>query len=375
MDRKILLSFFCSSLLFSALSFADPPKGDCCGMIVSSYLDGSYNYLVRSNKYISGDFNRVFDLDEDGFTLQQAALTVAKQPTEGFGGLADVILGRDALSTASFGYDPDIGIEDIGLDVLQLYGQYAKGVTTLLAGKFVTLVGIETVDPTTNTNFSRGLLFAQTPDTHTGVRGTFAVSDKLKVIFGLDDGWDNIRDWSRGITVEWGIAYNPSSKLSLSAQGYSGEERVVPHTATGPKGWRNLIDLIASYNVNDHLTLAANYDYGTQQNALILSGDTAEAVWQGLATYFNYKFNDLWRVSLRGEIFDDRNGYRTGVPQTLKEITFTVGYSLLKGLELRAETRHDFSNVASFLDREGFGVNENQQSFALECVYKFANRT
>lgn len=357
------------------LTLAEEKNSDkCCGVVISGYLDGSYNYLERSNRFISNDFNRVFDLEEHGFTLQQAALTVAQQPAQGWGGLVNVLFGRDALTTASFGYNPDIGIGQNGFDILQVYGQFAHGSFTIMMGKFVTLVGVEVVDPTADTNFSRGLLFANTPDTHTGVRGIYAWSDKLKFTLGFNDGWDNIRDLSRGVTTEWGIAYTPNTTLSLSAQGYSGEERVFPRTATGPKGWRNLIDLIATYNFNDNLSLSLNYDYGTQSRAFLATqNNTDDAIWQGIAAYFNYKLSNTWRLSLRGEDFEDRNGYRTGVAQTLKEITLTIAYMPIKSIELRAETRHDFSNVASFLDRNGIDASKNQQSYAIEGIYKFNN--
>ena len=95
------------------------------------------------------------------------------------------------------------------------------------------------------------------------------------------------------------------------------------------------------------------------------------AVWQGIAGYANYKFNDCWRISLRGEIFDDENGYRTGVRQNWREATLTVGYAPIKALEFRAETRHDFSNVNSFLSASGGSTRNYQQSYALEGVLKF----
>jgi hypothetical protein len=370
--QKIACSLMSISLLLPVFAYAEEATTNkWFGATITGYIDGSYNYLQESNQFVSGNFDRVFDLQENGFTLQQAALTVAKQPSQGFGGLVNVILGRDALSTAAFGYDPDIGIENIGFDVLQIYLQYAQGPILVIAGKFVTLVGTEVIDPTANTNFSRGLLFAQTPDTHLGLRATYTLNDKLKFNLGFNDGWDNIRDFSRGVTTEWGIAYTPCAKIALSAQGYSGEERVISHTATGSKGWRNLIDLIATYNIDKHLTLAANYDYGNQKNVFVDNEEQENVFWQGLATYINYKFNDLWRFSVRTEIFEDPDGYRTGIAQTLKEITFTVGYAVIKNAELRAETRRDFSNVAAFLERDGSGASKTQQSYAVEAFYKF----
>jgi len=361
-------------LTMPGLVFADtPPKDPCCGVKIFGYIDGSYNYLESDNQFISGNYDRAFDIQEDGFTLQQAALSLAYQPDKGLGGLINVILGRDALATASYGYD-FLESDHIGFDILQVYGQYAIGKFTFLAGKFVTIVGVEGIDPTGDTNFSRSLLFAfATPDTHTGFRGTYAWNDKLKFILGINDGWDNIRDFSRGPTFEYGISYNPCSKLALSAQGYLGEERVVSHTASGPKGARHLLDLTASYNATDKLTIAANFDYGTQNNAFLVTGENGNASWIGLAAYLNYKFNDTWRISLRGEDFDDRNGYRTGVEQTIKELTFTIGFAPIKNVELRGETRRDFSNVYSYVDRDSGNPRKIQQSYAIEGIYKFSN--
>lgn len=57
--------------------------------------------------------------------------------------------------------------------------------------------------------------------------------------------------------------------------------------------------------------------------------------------------------------------------QRWNEITLTVGYALLKNFELRAETRHDFSNVSSFINKNGVSTSNNQQSYAIEAVAKF----
>ena len=74
---------------------------------------------------------------------------------------------------------------------------------------------------------------------------------------------------------------------------------------------------------------------------------------------------------MRGEIFSDRNGYRTGVAQTWDELTVTLSYFPIKNLEFRAETRRDFSNLSSFLNKNGITTSHNQQSFALEGIFRF----
>ena len=56
--------------------------------------------------------------------------------------------------------------------------------------------------------------------------------------------------------------------------------------------------------------------------------------------------------------------------QNWREATITIGYAPIKDLELRTEIRHDFSNQNAFVEKNGIDVSNNQQSFALEVVYK-----
>lgn len=340
----------------------------------SGYLDGSYNYLVKSNHFISGDNARVFDLEPNGFTLQQAAITIAKQPTQGFGFLFNPILGRDAGLIASYGFQPttEFDSQTFAIDFTQVYLQYAIGSLTIIGGRFVTLSGAEVIDPTQDTNFSRSILFGYAePTTHTGVRGTYAVNDKFNLIAGINNGWDNIRDWSRRKTIELSANYKVTPKLSIAAVVYSGQERATPFTAIGPEGTRNLFDFVLTLNATDKLIFIVNYDYAWQTKAITPENTFDRAIWQGIAGYLNYIFNTKWQASLRGEIFNDPDGFRTGVRQAWKEATLTVGYSPCKAVEIRAETRHDFSNVNSFVNSNGVSVSHNQQSYALEGIYKF----
>jgi len=375
--HKLYLFLIGLGLTFPTFALADgapttPPAAQS-NFKYSGYVDGSYNYLVRSNQFTSGTFDRVYDLEQNGFTLQQAAGTFAYQPTTGFGGLFNVILGRDANTTAPYGWDPYFGSQKLAIDPLQAYLQYAIGSFTIIGGRYTELAGAEVVDPTQDTNFSRSILYGYAePTTVLGLRGTYVINDKITVIGGINNGWDNIRDTSRRKTIELSTTYTPCSLFSLAATLYSGGQRATDRTATGPESIRNLFDLVATWNATDKLTVIGNYDYGNQTLATLPANNVADAVWQGIAGYANYKFNDLWQTSFRGEIFSDRNGYRTGVAQSWKELTVSLGYTPLKNLEIRAETRHDFSNVNAFLDSNGHGTNNNQQSYALEAFYKFA---
>lgn len=366
--KKIFITIF--SLFFSSSAMSDNSRN----LDISAFLDGSYNYLLRSNQFTSGINDRVFDLNQNGFTLQQATIIIADQPKEGFGGLVSVISGHDAFETASYGMNPNVFDNgEIGLDLTQLYIQYSQSTLTFKAGKFLTLAGKEIVYPTRDTNFSRSILFGYTtPVTLTGVRANYKVNHALNLILGVNNGWDNIRDTSRHKTIESGILYFPNSLFSFSLNGLSGQERAAQTpTDMGPIGGRNMIDFFATVNVTDQLSLVVNYDYGVQSTAQLSDGKLGEARWQGIAGYINYNFTKEWLTSFRAEIFDDYQGYRTGVAQVWKELTLTLGYIPIHNLEFRAEVRHDFSNQNAFENKNHLGSSNNQQSFALEAFYQF----
>ncbi len=357
-------------LSYSSLGWAASSDN---GFSFSGYIEPSYNYLTRSNHFTSGIHDRVFDLETKGFTLQQAAITLAKQPTQGFGALLNLILGRDANTLSPAGINPDyFGLQNVGLTATQAYLQYAVGAFKILGGKYNCSMGEENYNPTTDSNFSRSILdgYAE-PSTFIGIEGKYTVNDKLSLSADVNNGWDTIQYTGRQKTVEVSAAYTPNSKASLSITGITGVQPITDGASSGPTGRRNALDLIGAVNATDKLSLSVNYDYGMQSKAALPTGQAGKAFWQGLAGYVNYQWTDKWQSSLRGEVFSDRKGYRTGVQQTWKEVTFTLAYSLLKKLQLRAETRHDFSNVKAFVTLNGVSANTNQQSFALEGLYQF----
>lgn len=294
------------------------------------------------------------------------------------------MVGRDAIVSNAYGMGTWTDSPDFGVDLTQAYLRFATSPSfTVDFGKFVTINGAETIAPITDTNFSRSILFGYGgPFTALGARATYQANDKLKLIAGLNDGWDSIRDFSRDKTLELGAAYVFNPYFTLALAGYNGEQRIVDRTSTGPTGSRTLVDVVATVTPNDKLTFIANYDYAWQTQAALADGTVGRALWNGIAGYINYSANDWWRYSLRGEVFNDSQGFRTGVAQVWRELTFTIGYipPRIKNMEIRGEVRRDLSNVASFAISNGSCAfwtangpcaRDYQQSVALEVFYKF----
>jgi len=350
------------------------------GITVNGWLDASYQYLNGEGMFTSNVANRVFDYRPNSFTLHQAALTVAYQPKEGFGALVNVIAGQDADVFAPYDINPGAHSK---FDLPQAYVQYATGGLTVIAGRFVTLAGTETIDPRTNSNFSRSILFGYAiPFTHTGLRATYAVNDKLSLILGINNGWDALKDTNNSKTVEASMALTPIKAVSLLVTGYFGNERVGGLVGSGPQGTRTLIDVVGSWSINDAWSVGLNYDWGRQDGARdsgLTADNAASPTWDGIAGYLNYQFSEKWRASLRGEHFDDKDGYRTGIKQTWDEGTLTLGYAPVKNAELRLEGRYDKSNKDTFLRSYAMNAetmaytdtSNNQGSIGIEALYKF----
>lgn len=404
MHKKTKLAGLLALLLAPGLAFAQAPAAapekegpiTFWGLELTGYLDVAYSHLSGRGAFNTtpagpgvtvGGPNRVFDYNRNSFNLHQAAVTVSKQPKEGFGGLLNVTIGKDADVIASYKTDPSDGsgcnlatglsatgsCERDKFDVTQAFLQYAIGPVTIMGGKFVTLSGAEVINSTANTNYSRSILFGYAiPFSHTGVRVAYAATDTLTLTGGVNNGWDTLKDTNSDKTLELGVTFAPMKQFTIGAQAYSGKERVGGLINTGPEGTRTLLDLVATFNATDKLTFIVNYDYATQDNTAAATPlGAAKAKWQGWAGYINYQINDQWRVSLRGEYFDDQDGYRTGVVQKWKEATLTVGYAPIKNLELRAEVRGDRSNVPAFIDSNNVTASKDQSSYALQAIYKF----
>ncbi|MGC2049038.1 MAG: outer membrane beta-barrel protein [Gallionella sp.] len=333
---------------------------DASGVSINGYLDVAYSYLSGTGAFTSGTANRVFDTEPNSFNLHQAAITLAKQPKEGFGGLVNLTLGKDAGAIKSYGQTSN------DFDVTQAFVQNSVGSVTVIAGKFVTASGAEVINSTANANYSRSILFGYAiPFTHTGLRATYAANDQLSLIAGLNNGWDQAKDANKQKTLELGVSYMPVKTFMLTVIDYSGREQFASNVDP-VGGQRNLLDIVATLNATDQLTFVLNYDNGTQENDSTL----IKAKWSGVAGYANYKMNDQWLVSLRAESLDDKDGYRTGVVQKWKEATLTLGYMPTQSVQLRAEVRADSSDQLSFIGSDGL-AKKSQNSMGLEAIYKF----
>lgn len=373
------ISSFAAAVLLPSLGAvavaADPPTAPPAPA-APSLTDVLATSGVTATGYVSAAYEnfsgvptfREFDLDKNSFSLHQASLQVAYQPKEGFGGVVQLMAGDDAsvINKAE-------GSSASDFEILQGYAQYAKGQWTLIGGKFLTLVGAEVIAPTGNTNISRSLTFFTEPLTHTGLRATYAATDQINLILGVNNGWNVVSDNNTSKTLEFGASLTPSKMWSFALQGYVGKEPV----SSTQDGTRSIVDFVGTWNATDALTVILNYDWGRQENLPVDdSTATSSGSWTTGALYVNYTFAPTWRVSLRAELLDDKDGFQTGTVQKVKEGTVTLGWMPAKNFELRLEGRYDKSNQATFVksvavDSVAATYRDDQSSVEVEGLFKF----
>jgi Putative beta-barrel porin-2, OmpL-like. bbp2 len=347
---------------------------DASGISLTGYLDMAYSSMDTTGLFVGATGpvvggmagnSRIFDTqgavagkNYSGFTLHQAAFTLAKQPKEGVGGVVNVTAGEDAPTIASN------GLSTTNADLTQAYVSYATGGLTVIGGKFATLAGAELITSPSNSEYSRAWMFGWGPYTHTGVRATYVINDKVSVIAGVNNGFDQVYATTGTRTTELSLVLAPVSMFTLAVTNYHGKENATL------AGTRNYTDVLATLNATDKLNFVADYANATQDGATLATGAIGKAKWKALALYANYQLTDAWKLSYRHEGFNDPDGYRSGIAQNLKSNTVDVGYQVAKALTLRLEARWDNSNVASFQKADGTGTN-NQTSYALESIYQF----
>ena len=317
----------------------------------------------HSNGY--GTYHQ-FDNKHDSFQIDQAALTLAYQPKEGFGALVNVAAGEDMkILNAAEGSNPNT------FDIVQGFVQYATGPLTVIGGKFVTLAGAEVIAPTGNTNFSRSLLFYAEPLTHTGIRATYAASDTRQRHCGRQQ-WVElfvVADFRR---EDRGVGHRMDAEQAVLVDG-PGLCRQGSHAFDAQ---RTLVDAVATYNATAALTFILSYDWGKQEQHA--AGSSGPEAWNGAAFYTNYRVQrSVARVGATR--IPGRQGwirYCDAVfAQTLKEGTVTFGYDPVKSFELRLEARYDKSTQPTFVrsinEADANPLADSQTGLALQGVYKF----
>jgi hypothetical protein len=331
---------------------------------VNGFVDTTFNWNFNDPKAPRENRLRIFDRPANTFSLNLVEISLEKKAAElnSAGFRLDLDAGRDVPFFRAAGFDA--GDFDLKQAFVAYKAPLGEGLTVTF-GKFVTLLGAEVIEAPNNFNISRSFLFGfAIPFTHTGMLLNYPVTDIVDLTVGVVNGWDNLDDNNNAKTGIGRVGFNIADNLTIGLAGIYGAEQA---DRDGPKRW--VIDFVTTFKPLEPLTLVLNYDYGREEEAVVLDTGLSDGEWQGVELIGQYAFTEKFAVAVRGEFFSDNDGARTGRAQDLWETTLTLSYKWVKHFETRLEYRHDQSNVESF-DRDGKPTN-SQDTLATEFIFRF----
>lgn len=365
--RKLGLVVFCAMVALTATAFAEEAKPaglnpddvkKALGM--SIYLQGGYTYNDKASTGEKNDL-RVFDQKAASFGLDLAELVFSKDPAVGMIGYkVKVSAGETAKYIHSTGLVSSAA--DDPFDITEGYLSYVAPLGKGLRfdyGKMVTYHGAEVIEAIDNPNYSRSFLFNYAiPFTQTGLKMSYTFTDVVSASVHVVNGWDNSTDNNTAKTIGLSIYVAPVEMFSAYINYMQG-----PEQADNTRDNRSLLDIVATIKPIKPLSIILNYDNAKED----MGAGASDVKWNGFAAIVKYDINDMYSISVRGESFDDKDGFRTGTAQKLTEVTVTPEIRLANGIILRPEYRHDSSNKESFDN----GTKKSQDTIALGAMYRW----
>ena len=332
---------------------------------VVGFVDAYYSYRFQPSSSSADAQLRNFDTKHNQFSFNLAEIALERRPT--------------AQSRLGFRLDFNVGPATDMVHAAEPAGSgqfrnLQQGYVTYLAplgrglqidvGKMVTPLGAEVIETKDNWNYSRSLLFALAiPYYHMGARLTYAFGDRFAIAGLIVNGWNDVVENNDRKTFGVQATFKPTSKLSI-VQGYM----VGPEQTDDDEDIRQVSDTIVTYAAVPWLSLMANYDIGRDRV------DGAPVQWQGVALYARVTATSWWAISPRLEWYDDRDGFTTGVAQTIRGGTLTSEFKVDDQLFTRIEYRRDVSNRPFFAYGSSSVKPQTTLTVGLYYVFSSAQR-
>lgn len=344
--RRSILCAMCTLWVAAAVPMQGTPDVE-----VSGLLDVYAGYNFNNPPAGAGNQNtvRAFDQRSGSLSLSLLEVTLKSNPDPvGF------------TLTLTTGKTADLVHYNLGEDRFRLFQQAyistQAGTWTIDLGKFVTALGAEVIESRANDNYSRSLPFQfAIPLYHAGLRASTNLGSGWGLQAMLVNGWDVTEDNNGKKSLHLGISYS-GQRLSFVQNVFTGDESVAD-----PGGARTVWDTVVFYTVGAD-KYGLNFDYGRDQSA--------NAKWLGYAVYYRRALPRGRALALRYSVFEDTDGFRTGVVQKLNECTITYEYPVGSSTS-RFEVRFDSSNQPFFLDGSGAATKKQQVTVTYAQVFHF----
>jgi len=213
------------------------------------------------------------------------------------------------------------------------------------AGFFATHIGTESFLPKNNLLSSTAVATYNEPFFQAGARLAWQASEKVYAEFWAVNGYNFFMDINRSKSFGGLLNVQLSERVSLTYTNLFGNE--APQGA-GITQFRTYQNLYLNAEVGEKVVLVIGGDLGTQGNSDLADPTAGATMFNALATV-RYFFTDQLSTTARFEIFQDRQGFISGLLPTTGEglngleltgYTWGWEYRPMPEAFIRAETRY-----------------------------------
>ncbi|MFC6191925.1 porin [Dyadobacter subterraneus] len=356
----------------------------------SGYLDSYYmaNFNKPASRSNLGQANaRVFDIKSGEFQLGlvQAKAVYTNSKSEA---VVDLTFGPNA-NLGNYGNFPF----STALAIKQAYFTYKfTDKFSMTAGQFGTHIGYEVIDAPANFNYSLSNLFNNGPFYHTGVKATYAFTDKVSLMAGVVNNVDGLGDNNRKKGIISQLFISPVSGWNVYLNFINSNEANPGADGDSPKAHYRVFDVTSSYQVTPKFLVGVNAALGSQKGDYQGTGGPVDSQsWGGAAIYSNVAITDNFAIGARYEYFNNDNGVRAllaypngkedgavGIGTHVNSVTLTGNIGLADGhILIKPEFRLDAYPKAGgtkqeqFEDSDGNFTKSSQTTFGIAFIYKF----
>lgn len=324
---------------------------------------------------ITGSVDAYYKLDFAKTTAN--SLTSFTQTHNAFSlGMASVKFehkGDKVSAVADLGFGPrarDFAYTDNGITqaVKQLYVSYSPADwLKFTMGTWGTHVGYELLDPQLNRNYSMSYMFTNGPFSHTGLKAEIT-SGQHGFMIGVSNATDYRIPPSGFINKKFLIAqytFAPSDKVKVYLNYVGGQN---PDTSKTSQ-----FDAVITAKFSDKFNIGFN---ATSNSTKFWNGakNTDGLTWGGAALYLNMDPKPWFGLTLRGELFSDKNQIKPFAAASEGGSIFATTLSAnfkSGGFTFIPELRLDNANKnVLFIDKDGIGT-KSATNFLIAAIYSF----
>lgn len=341
----------------SAVAAPAPEEKEAPALTITGSVDAYYrNDLsdVKTNSYTS------FTPLHNSFALGMASIKFEHK-------------GKKVTAVADLGFGPrarDFSYTDDGITqaVKQAYVSYAPtDWVKFTMGTWGTHVGYELLDPQLNRNYTMSYMFTNGPFSHTGFKAEFTKGKS-----GFMIGVANPTDYrippedlmnKKALLAQYSFAASDNLKFFLN---YVGGQN--PDTSK-----TNQFDAVITAKVSDKFNVGFN---GTVNSTQLWDGtkNIESKSWWGSALYLNFDPQSWFGLTLRGELFSDKNQFKAfssaseggSIFATTLSANFKTG-----GFIFVPEFRLDNANKKVLFTNKDGDLTKSATSFIFAAIYSF----